>query len=209
MSTQTFDIGTIWTRSNDGPFAESDLSKVLDALAWPAVTSKGPWIAGGALRRTLANTPLESDFDFFFRDADQLADFAVGLEKIGLIKTRETTHHVQYSGYLAAAARQVEIQCIRFRYYNTAEEVIASFDFTICQFAFDGERLTCGEYALWDLGRRRLVINRITYPVSTMRRLLKYTKQGFRACGGCLASILTETAQSPELLTQLDIQYVD
>ena len=209
MKTQTFDMASIWARSNDGAWADSDLSRVLDALAWPAITERGPWLGGGALRRTLAHMPLASDFDFFFRDADQLETFAAGLEKAGLVKTRETAHHVQYSGYLAAATREVEIQCIRFRYYETAEQVIESFDFTICQFAYDGEKLTCGEFALWDLGRRRLSINKITYPVSTMRRLLKYTKQGFTACGGCLASVLTETAGSPELLGQLDIQYVD
>lgn len=209
MRAVVFDISTLWSRSNDGAFSESDLSRVLDALAWPPVGPQGPWLGGGALRRTLAKMPLESDFDFFFRDADQLEAFSASLEKVGLTKTRETAHHVQFSGYLAAATREVIIQCIRFRYYETAEQVIDSFDFTICQFAFDGERITCGEFALWDLGRKRLAIHKLTYPVSTMRRLIKYTKQGFTACGGCLATILRETSASPELLGQLDIQYVD
>jgi len=69
--------------------------------------------------------------------------------------------------------------------------------------------LTLGEFTLWDLGRKRLAINRITYPVSTMRRMLKYSKQGFFACGGCMATILQETILSPELHTQLDITYLD
>lgn len=206
---QTFDLQTLWTRSNDGTFDESELSLVLHALPWPPVGPTGPWLAGGALRRMLSAKPQDSDFDFFFRDADQLLAFIEGLEGSGLTKVRETAHHVHYRGHLAAARRDVDIQCIRFRYYADAAEVIDSFDYTICQFAYDGETLTCGDFSLWDLGRKRLAINRITYPVSTMRRLLKYTKQGFTACGGCLASILTETAQSPELLSQLDIQYVD
>ena len=204
---QTFLISDLWSRSNDGTFEEGDLGLVLADL--PPVGANGPWLAGGALRRTLAGRPLDSDFDYFFRDAEQLATFAQGLEARGLKKVRETEHHVQYKGHLAGAMRDVDVQLIRFRYYDTPCAVIDSFDYTICQFAFDGLSVTCGDYSLWDLGRRRLVINRITYPVSTMRRLLKYTKQGFTACGGCLARILTETAQSPELLGQLDIQYVD
>jgi len=59
------------------------------------------------------------------------------------------------------------------------------------------------------LGRRKLAVHKISYPVATMRRLLKYTKQGFTACAGCLQSILKETASSPEAMSQLDIEYVD
>lgn len=207
MPVQVHDLAALWARSNEGEFAESDLGQVLAAL--PRAAPNGPWIAGGALRRMLSGKPQESDFDFFFRDADQLAAFADRLEKLGLSKVRETPHHVQYRGHLKAAKRDVDIQCIRFRYYATAAEVIDSFDYTICQFAYDGRQITSGEFSLWDLGRKRLAIHKITYPVSTMRRLLKYTRQGFTACGGCLATILRETAQTPELLTQLDIQYVD
>jgi hypothetical protein len=204
---QTFEVADLWGRSNDGEFAESDLGVILAAL--PPVKRDGPWLGGGALRRTLAGQSLESDFDFFFRDADQLTAFAEGLEAAGLQKVRETAHHMQFRGYIASATRNIDVQLIRFKYYESAAEVIDSFDYTICQFAFDGEMITVGKYALWDLGRRKLVIHKITYPVSTMRRLLKYTKQGFTACAGCLGTILRETAQSPELLGQLDIEYVD
>lgn len=202
-----FNMASFWARSHDTEFAESDLGLLLAQL--PAVGPSGPWLAGGALRRSLIGQGLDSDFDFFFRDADQLTAFTADLEALGLLKVRETEHHVQYKGYIAAVTRQVDIQCIRFKYYTDARDVIDSFDFTICQFAYDGENLECGEFSLWDLGRKRLAIHRITYPVATLRRVLKYTSQGFSACAGCLATILRETAQSPELLTQLDIQYVD
>lgn len=202
-----YSLDAFWARSNEDAFAESDLAKLLALL--PPIAKDGPWIGGGALRRVLIGQGLESDFDFFFRDADQLSAFTEGLERLGLAKVKETPHHVQYRGYLAAITRQVDIQCIRFMYYADAASVVDSFDFTICQFAFDGETLTTGEFSLWDLGRKRLAVHKITYPVSTLRRVLKYTRQGFTACGGCLATILRDTAASPELLGLLDIQYVD
>ncbi|MFP3367631.1 hypothetical protein R0J93_28775, partial [Pseudoalteromonas sp. SIMBA_148] len=60
-----------------------------------------------------------------------------------------------------------------------------------------------------DLGRRKLAIHKITYPVATMRRMLKYTTQGFTACAGCMQQIIKDTATSPEAMSQLDIEYVD
>ena len=60
------------------------------------------------------------------------------------------------------------------------------FDYTICQFAVDTNgMLWCGDHSLWDLARKRLAVHRITFPVSSLRRLLKYTSKGFYACSGC------------------------
>jgi hypothetical protein len=203
----TFVLRDFLARSTDETFEESTLGKVLAAL--PRVSPQGPWIAGGAIRRVLLGQEPDSDFDFFFRDAAQLAQFSAILVEMGMEKVRETDHHIHYRGTLGLGALPRDIQCIRFSFYANAAAVVDSFDFTLCQFAFDGERVTCGEHSLWDLGRKRLAIHKITYPVSTMRRLLKYGQQGFTACAGCLASILRETATKPELLTALDIEYVD
>lgn len=203
----TYDLREFLARSTDKPFEDTTLSLVLDSL--PALSAQGPWLAGGALRRTLLGKEPESDFDFFFRDADQLSEFVDGLKERGFQKVRETRHHVHYRGIVGDSGLPRDIQCIRFAFYDCAEAVIDSFDFTVCMFAFDGEILTAGDFALWDLGRRRLAVHRITYPVATMRRLLKYGAQGFTACKGCLNAILVQTAGSPELLAQLDVEYVD
>lgn len=200
-----FNLETFLSRSTDKPFAETTLATILSGL--PSLSGDGPWIAGGALRRTLLGKEPESDFDFFFRDADQLSTFAKALEDRGFSKVRETQHHLHYRGHIGGTDR--DVQCIRFAFYATAQAVIDSFDYTICQIAFDGKTITLGDFTLWDLGRKRLAIHKITYPVATMRRMLKYTAQGFTACAGCLATILTETAGRPDLLQQMSIEYVD
>lgn len=166
------------------------------------------WCAGGAIRRTLINQPLTSDFDFFFRSAEHMADWESWLPG-SLRLVRETEHHKHWRGTIEGSELPIDIQAIKFKFYDSAEDVIDSFDFTITMFCLDGDTLVTTPLALWDLGRKRLAVHRITYPVATMRRLLKYGRQGFTACGGCLSSILRETAASPEAMGQLDTEYVD
>lgn len=199
------DIRPFLARSTDREFDETTLAKVLAGL--PALSATGPWLAGGSLRRTLLRQEPDSDFDFFFHDAEQLTAFSSALERAGMEKLRETEHHLHYRGRVGDSAMPIDVQCIRFAFYADADAVINSFDFTICQFAFDGATLTHGEYALWDLGRKRLAVHQITFPVSSMRRVLKYATQGFKACNGCLAALLRATADNPSLNTE--IAYVD
>jgi hypothetical protein len=200
-----FDLKAFIARSTDKPFEETTLANLLKAL--PPLSPKGPWLAGGAIRRTLLGQEPESDLDIFFPDAIMLDGFRRQVEAAGLTKVRETEHHIHLRGSLGESKIPRDVQLIRIGFYPTAEVVIDSFDFTICQFAFDGETLTTGEFALWDLGRKRLAVHKITYPVSSARRLLKYAAQGFTACSGCLNALVMATANNPELRT--DIEYVD
>lgn len=199
MSTLTFDFEEFCDRS---ACDTTDLMRVLAAVG------NGAWCAGGAIRRALIKQPLDSDFDFFFRDADAMVAWEKALPPT-LTLIRETEHHKHWRGHIGDSSLPIDVQGIRFRYYASAEEVIDSFDYTITQFALDGQKLVTTPYALWDLGRKRLAIHKVTYPVATTRRLLKYTQQGFTACGGCIATLLRETATSPEALASLDITYVD
>ena len=194
-----FNLGEFCARSGHDP---AELYRVTAALP------KGGWCAGGALRRTLAGMPLDSDFDFFFRSADELATWEKGLPP-SLKLVRETDHHKHWRGAIEGSELPVDIQAIRFRFYDSAEAVIDSFDYTITQFALDGGSLVTTSYALWDLGRRKLAIHKVTYPVATLRRMLKYTRQGFTACAGCMATLMRETASNPDALAALDIEYVD
>lgn len=207
MSAITFDFSEFLARSSDDKFDDLTIVKVLSGL--PALGSSGPWLGGGALRRTVLGEEPNSDFDFFFKDANQLAEFGRNIEGRGFYKVRESEHHIEYRGNIGGTGMPRDIQCIRFAYYQNAEAVIDSFDFTICQFAFDGSKMTCGEFSLWDLGRKRLAVHKLTYPVSSMRRMLKYARQGFRACNGAIATILRETASNPALLAAMNITYVD
>lgn len=204
---QTFNATDFFPRAVGKDWSETPLFKILENL--PPVSTEGPWLGGGAIRRTIMGASPDSDFDFFFTGEDQFSLFTVALAGKGYKLKRETEHHQQWEGYCEVAERVIEVQCIRFQYYGSKAQVLDSFDFTICQFVYDGTEIAASDYALWDLGRKRLAINKITYPLSSMRRLLKYARQGFTACDGCLSTLATAIADNPALADTMHVKYVD
>jgi hypothetical protein len=74
-------------------------------------------------------------------------------------------------------------------WYDNAEHVIDSFDFTVIQFAFTNKEFVFNGMSFMDLARKRLVLHRMQFPASTMRRLIKYTQKGYYACPGSLVTI--------------------
>ncbi len=194
-----------------------ELNTVLAFL--PPLSPAGPWLAGGALRRTISGQPLDSDFDFFFASKEQLEEFSKAIRNepnIRVLKERQNQNNLQLLLELSEEMgvdkgifqKNITVQCISIGFYNGIEAVLDSFDFTICQFGFDGQQLYCGDYALWDLARKRVVVNKITYPVASVRRLIKYTGQGFYACAGCLKQILETVVAEPRLIENSTL-YID
>lgn len=173
-------------------------------------SNDGAWIGGGAIRRTLIGQALDSDFDFFFFRSKEHFDMWLETKPKTMEVVRETQHHVQLEGTVGDSKLPIVVQGINFQYYPEGAPTVAeSFDYTITQFVLESKSLHTTDIALWDLGRRKLSINKVTYPVATMRRMLKYTKQGFTACAGCMQTLLVETARSPEALASMDVEYVD
>lgn len=200
-------------------FEETGLHQVLRYL--PKVSPDGPWLAGGAVRRTLDRTPLDSDFDFFFKNEEQKNKFAEQLrEEDGAFQVFENEFNATYlmpaqiiphdevPEWNKGVTPEAKIQLIHFRYYNSAEEVIDSFDFTLSQFAYDGENIYMADFAMWDVARRRLVPHKLTYATASVRRLLKYSAQGFTVCNGAIANILEQVADRPTII-EADVKYID
>ena len=172
-----------------GPKAWNDFLEIMAEL--PPVGKGGPWLCGGAIRRVVADGENTSDFDYFFADKSQVDTFTSWMQQHGGTIVRTTATNTTWS------LKKHAVQQISLRYYGSIEEVLDSFDFTICQFGWDGEMLAVGPYALWDLGRKKLALHKLTYGVSTLRRLMKYARQGFTICGGALADILQRTIEDP------------
>lgn len=182
----------------------SEVTKV-----WKELGVDGSWLGGGAIRRTLIGQPLDSDFDFFFDSVESKDSFIKRAESLGFKTTRETKHHTEVRGKVGDSDVPIIVQAIHFQYYGSERQVLDSFDYTISQFLYDGETLYTTTESLWDLGRMKLAIHKVTFPVATMRRMLKYGNQGFTVCGGCMATLFTETMNNPDALGELDIHYVD
>lgn len=84
------------------------------------------------------------------------------------------------------------VQLLKMTWYQDAEHVIDSFDFTISQFAFTNRNFVYNGEAMMDVARKRIVLHRMQFPASTMRRLIKYTQKGFYACPGSMVKICEE-----------------
>jgi len=163
----------------------------------PPVSKKGPWLCGGAIRRTLTGNDIISDLDFFFANEDQYDTFCKKLKDDNAAElVRETDFNRTFKAH--ADDKEYEVQAIRHQWFDSIDEVLESFDFTITMTGYDGTDIVVGDYTLFDLGRKRLQVNEVTYGTSTIRRIVKYAKQGYWACPGAITDILERVIANPE-----------
>ena len=159
-------------------------------------------IAGGAVRDWIMGIfsdkePEITDIDLFFFSEEDRVKFQFALEAGGgeVAKDNERVTNVQYCGCL--------VQLIKSFTYESPEHVIATFDFSVSQFAVspvdDELYFYFGTPSLKDVKNRKLRINQITFPVSTMRRLLKYSRKGFYICNGVMLQVAHAVVRAPEL----------
>lgn len=87
---------------------------------------------------------------------------------------------------------RVPIQLIKMIWFNDAEHIIDSFDWTVCQVAIDGKDLVYNPGALMDLYQRRLVLHRFHYPGDALYRLAKYIRKGYDILPVTLLELVSE-----------------
>lgn len=170
------------------PIPNLDLSKV--------------WIGGGAIRSSLIGERY-SDIDIFAKSRSDLDEFVKTLDGYKLIYDAESLKTYQRG--------DDKIQLI-YRDYESIEQCIQSFDFTICQFAMNDEGLYCNPESIIHLFRRRLVVNRISpeWAADSLRRVQKYIKAGFTICDGGIAQLIEAIrAASDEQIEQSFSFYPD
>ncbi len=74
-------------------------------------------------------------------------------------------------------------------YFDSPTACINTFDFTACMIAVDKTRVYLGEHTPTDLAKRQIMINLITFPLSTLSRVIKYTKKGYSICNDELTKV--------------------
>jgi hypothetical protein len=204
---QRFNLTSFWARYGRERFDSTEFSRAIKRL--PASLPEGPWIAGGAVRRLVSGLPQDSDYDFFFANAEQLAAFKSRMEDLHAVVLGETDFNISYR--IPEKDRTngpLKVQAIKLQYFSSVELAIESFDFSLCQCAYDGTDLVFGPYTLYDLASKRLIPGKITFGVSSLRRIIKYTKQGYSICGGGLATMLQQVVDDPSII-QSKIEYID
>lgn len=184
-------------------------NRLLDSLL--QYLPDGAWIAGGFALALVEGRKDSKDIDIFCKDS-RVFDEVVSLFKNPPKECGDGDGGWAYSGYtLAEGTPKVSedtrfllfthptrpsVQILRMAWYDSAEHVIDSFDLTVAQFAFDNKgTLYFNPVSFIDVANKRLVLHRMQFPVSTLRRIVKYSKKGFNACPGSLEKVVKEIQQ--------------
>lgn len=146
--------------------------------------TKDVWIAGGAIRQWFNDGELVTDIDVFGKNQESLDNFIS--EKLWAAKKISEQNHLSsfsLNGQL--------IQVIKYDYYDSVHNLLDSFDFTVCQFAWDGKTVYSTEAAIVSVLRKHLRVHQITKELAadSLRRAFKYQRKGYIPCLGTLKDI--------------------
>jgi len=182
----------------DIDFETTELFRILQRLELSGKLRGGVYLAGGAIRRMLIGQPQDSDLDFFFADKESensLRDHLNSLTSVSVLCER-TGDFVETYTILdpETIACKVKIQLIFGEHYRTPEDLIDSFDFTICQFVTDLDWIKYESVSVADLKARQLEPCGITRAVSSLKRLIKYHQQGFTMSNAAIKRFLEQVA---------------
>jgi hypothetical protein len=204
-----------------------ELALVADALNLPRLkydhlADPSAFLCGGALTAWIGGYP-PSDYDFFFPVLEMAERLHQRLLYQGAVldghqgtEAGQPIYEAIQKGELHLDELVIENEEIRALNYSmpTNERpdliqivlliqgddplaIIDTFDFTISQLGTDGEYLYFGEHTWTDLFRRRLRVHNIHHGVSTMRRMVKYSRRGFYACVGTMRDVAQGVVDSP------------
>lgn len=150
------------------------------------------WVAGGSVRDYWMGRPGRGDIDIFFPsnlDFEKARDFLLGQRDSKTIWESENGMKILCGGRKFDLVKKL---------FSSPQETIEAFDFTVSMFAIDDKSVYHGETSFIDLSRRQLMINKITYPASTMSRTLRYNQKGFRICSQELKKIIEAIQDMPK-----------
>jgi hypothetical protein len=149
------------------------------------------WIAGGSLRDYFMGIPVNTDYDLFFPNEEEYNN-AIKLFNILNAKcVWESDNGAKYEH----GAKTFDL--IK-KFFPSPQACIDEFDFTICMFAVDSEKVYHGETSFIDLAKRQLMVNKITYPGSTLSRAFRYHKKGFIICLGETKKLIEAIQDMPK-----------
>lgn len=146
------------------------------------------WIAGGALRDYFMGFPVKTDYDIFFPSEEEYKKVSEYLKSKDAEVKWESDNgmKVRYNGKTYDLVK---------KFFKDPQETIDAFDFTASMLAVDMEKVYFGETTFIDLAKRQLIINKITFPASSLSRAFRYYKKGFSMCRGEM-KVLIESIQN-------------
>lgn len=149
------------------------------------------YIAGGCMRSYFAKEPI-NDIDLFFKDRKNAVKCLIRLRKVGYRLIFSNKNAVKLVKYEKDKKSKSFIDIVK-RYYNSAEETILDFDFSVCKIAYDTKtkQFYHSKNSFVDICTKKLAIPDINYgnPIGSLKRFQKYIKNGYYACNGTILTI--------------------
>ena len=165
--------------------------------------NQGPWLAGGAVRKIYLGQHIgHSDWDIWFRSAEQF-DRSVKLMKgLGADVAYSSHNATTFKFDFENESQNVQLICRRF--FDSADEVINQFDFTICQLITDGNTIKIGSHTAQDLDQK--LIRSVSPHLQSyiIPRLVKYMVYGYYPCRDLVETIQAQAPTIDWKQTQID-----
>jgi len=162
----------------------SELFQILKYL--PRIETEGPWIAGGSVWKAIEGLTLDCDIDFFFTSPQQFEVYLRIMKSVPygpkIIKETSNGYNTTFDFHIYEKGKINKTQKVQFIcavFSETIEALIDSFDFTVCQFAFDGKTLYTGDNSFTHLKERKIILNNVFDVYASMIHLKKYIDRGF------------------------------
>jgi hypothetical protein len=144
------------------------------------------WIAGGCLRDYFSGRNIVTDCDMFFPNDQEYSKTRQFLLNKGGDIIWESDNGVKFN------YKDNTFDLVKF-HAKDPMETIKKFDFTVSQFAIDGDKLYYGNSSFDDLKENKLVLNYITNPFSTLKRALSHYGKGFYMDSDEMAKLYTDS----------------
>ena len=149
------------------------------------------WLAGGALRDYFMGVPVKTDYDMFFPNE-------IEYEKARTyFKAKDCEIKWESDNGCKIKYKDCTYDLVK-KFFADPQTTIEAFDFTVSMLAVDTENVYYGETTFMDLAKRQLMINKITYPASTMSRAFRYYKKGFSMCLGEMKKLVEAIQDMPK-----------
>ncbi|MHB0943380.1 hypothetical protein ACYCSU_17160 [Paenibacillus sp. ALE1] len=157
-------------------FEKNKLYDILGSHLVNTLKEHEVFIAGGTITSLFSGNPI-NDIDLYFRSEASLVDL---VEKI--YEDSGDWVHALTKKALLVKVDDKEVQLIHFKYFENAEQIFGSFDFTICMGAYDfkTEEFILHSDFLKHNAQRQLRFNKDTaFPIVSLLRVQKYKDKGY------------------------------
>ena len=162
--------------------APPQLCDYLDGLSEPVVLRELGIIGGGAVRDFYAQA-YPRDVDVFVRPGGASLTVAVALEGAGYVLEKDGSRVMTYrrAGYPS-------VQVCEWR-FEDVRDLVAGFDFTVCQCAVTGRDVWASPFFRTDLNQKVLRLSHVASPLHTLKRAGRFIEAGYRPVPGMVAEL--------------------